>query len=198
MGYLKVHNWLKNKKAVLYTAMLRTDFGSIGKGTRIYPPFHSNNAKDVYIGEKCLVFGGGWIDAFREHLGRTYDARIDIGDGTYIGHRSHITACGHMKIGKNVVIADEVFISDLSHGYEDINKPVFSTPLVSPGPVIIEDEVWLGERVCVLSNVRIGRHSVIGCNAVVTKDIPEYSIATGIPARVIKQYNHRTGQWEKV
>jgi acetyltransferase-like isoleucine patch superfamily enzyme len=198
MGYLKIQNWYKNHKAAVYTAMLRSDFGRIGKGTVIYPPFHSNNAKEVYIGEKCIVIGWGWIDAFCEHLGRKYDARIDIGDRTYIGHRSHINACSHMKIGNDVVIADEVFISDLSHGYEDINKPVFGTPLVSPGPVVIEDEVWLGERVCVLPNVTIGKHSVIGCNAVVTRDIPAYSVAAGTPARVIRQYNQKTGKWEKV
>jgi lipopolysaccharide O-acetyltransferase len=69
-------------------------------------------------------------------------------------------------------------------------------PLKVPGPVVIEDEVWLGERVCVMPNVTIGKHSVIGANSVVTKDIPPYCIAVGVPARIIKQYNHNKKQWE--
>ncbi|OHB58918.1 MAG: hypothetical protein A2Y12_17715 [Planctomycetes bacterium GWF2_42_9] len=73
-----------------------------------------------------------------------------------------------------------------------------SQPLVNPGTVQIEDEVWLGEGVCVMPNVTIGKHSVIGSNAVVTKNIPPYSVAVGIPAKVIRQYNHETKGWERV
>ena len=69
--------------------------------------------------------------------------------------------------------------------------------LVVPGPVVIEDEVWLGERVCVMPNVTIGKHSVVGANSVVTKSIPPYSVAVDSPAKVIKQYNHDTKQWER-
>lgn len=78
---------------------------------------------------------------------------------------------GHLKIGKHVLIADKVYISDNMHAFEDVTKPVAAQPLLYK-PVEIEDEVWLGENVCVLPGVKIGRHSVIGSNSVVTKDIP--------------------------
>lgn len=198
MAYLKLQNWIKRKKAQLYTSVIRSDFGGIGKGTLIYPPFHSNNVSTVHLGENCQVHAGGWIDTVGEYCGVRHDSRIDIGDGTYFGHRVHIIACSHMSIGKNVVVADNVYISDLFHGFEDIDTPILATPLISPGPVVIEDQVWLGERVCIMPNVRIGKHSVIGANAVVTKDIPPYSVAVGIPAKVIRQFNAHTRRWEQV
>ncbi|MHB9071228.1 MAG: acyltransferase [Sedimentisphaerales bacterium] len=198
MAYLKFQNWFKLKKAQLYTTLIHSDFGDIGKGTLIYPSFHSNNVSEVYVGANCQIHAGGWIDIIPEYCNVKHDGRIDIGDGTYIGHRVHIIACRHMTIGKGVLIADNVYISDLFHGFENIDLPILTTPLVSPGPVVIEDQVWLGERVCIMPNVRIGKHSVIGANAVVTKDIPPYSVVVGIPAKVIKQFNHSTGRWEKV
>ena len=198
MSYLKVQNWFKLKKAQLYTRLIKPDFGNIGKNSLIYPPFHSNNVSDIYLGANCQIHAGGWIDTVREYFGVKHDGRIDIGDRTYFGHRVHIIACQHMIIGKDVLVADNVYISDQFHGFTNIDLPMLATPLVSPGPVIIEDQVWLGERVCVLPNVRIGRHSIIGANAVVTKDIPPYSVAVGIPAKVVKQFNPATGQWDKV
>ena len=64
--------------------------------------------------------------------------------------------------------------------------------------VVIEDGVWLGQRVCVLSGVTIGAHSIIGANSVVTKNIPPYCIAVGAPARVIKCWNFEAAEWERV
>ena len=197
MGYFKVKNWLKYYRGRLHTFIIRHDFGAIGKSV-VHPPFHSNGPKHIYIGDKCTVIGGGWIDSIEAYGDVKYQPRIDIGDDTYIGHRCHIVACRHMKIGKNVVIADHVYITDNMHGYEDINKTIFRTPLTSTGPVTIEDEAWIGEKVSVMPNVTIGKHAVIGSNSVVTKNIPAYSVAVGVPACVIKQYNFETQKWEKV
>ena len=69
MGYLKIQNWFKNKKEALYTSLLRSDFGAIGKGYLIYPPFHSTSARGIHVGEKCMIYAGGWIDAFPEYIG---------------------------------------------------------------------------------------------------------------------------------
>ena len=197
MSYLQFQRWFNTKKARIYTRFLRSDFGAIGKLSCIHPPFHNNNAKQIYIGDNCCIYNYGWIDCVPAYGPVTYDPKVDIGDNTYIGFRAHIIACGHMKIGNNVVIADGVYISDNLHGFEDINSPVMPQPLSHPGPVTIEDDVWLGEGVCVLPNVTIGKHSVIGSNSVVTKDIPPYSVAVGVPAKVIKCYNHDSGKWEK-
>jgi acetyltransferase-like isoleucine patch superfamily enzyme len=197
MNFLKIQGRYKYFKNSLYTRLLKGNFGRIGKKTYICPPFHSNNAKQIYIGDNCIIHSGSWLECV-EKYGKDFSPRIDIGEGTYIGNGAHIIACSHMKIGKNVLFANGVYISDNLHGYEDINTPIMAQTLINPGPVTIEDEVWLGENVCVLPNVTIGRHSVVGANSVVTKDIPPYSVAVGTPAKVIKQYNEQSGKWEKV
>jgi len=197
MGILNIQNFLKHKKAQFYTWLLRGEAAHIGKNSVVYPPFHSSGGiRTLYIGDNICIHAGGWIDTATEYGKEKFDSELKIGDGTYVGHRCHIIVCDKMKIGRNVTIADNVYITDNSHGFEDISCGVMSQPLKIPGPVIIEDEVWIGERVCIMPNVTIGKHCVIGANSVVTKDIPPYSVAIGIPARVIKQYNHSTGQWE--
>ena len=79
-----------------------------------------------------------------------------------------------------------ILIEDHSHGTaDDIDTPVAKRRLHSKGPIIIEDNVWIGENACILENVRIGKCSIIGANAVVTHDIPPYSVAVGVPAKVV-------------
>lgn len=198
MGLLVLQKWWKFKRDKLYTFAIRSDFGSIGKGSRVCPPFHSGSTENVHIGSNSTINAGSWLECVPAYGGTKYNPRLDIGNGTYVGHRAHIIACSHMRIGDNVVIADNVYISDNLHGFEDVSMPILGQPLVNSGRVIIEDEVWLGERVCVLPNVTIGKHSVIGANSVVTKDIPPYCIAVGVPAKVIKRYDFNTKKWERV
>jgi len=198
MDILKLQNFWSKRKARLYTWLLRKNVGSIGRDSLIYPPFHSWNIKTLHIGKNVRIYPGGWIETINEYLQDKFHPELRIGDDTYIGNRCHIIACNKMEIGRNVTMADNVYITDNLHGFEDLNCGIMVQPLRIPGPVVIEDEVWLGERVCVMPNVRIGKHSVIGANSVVTKDIPPYSIAVGSPARVIKQYNPGTKKWERL
>jgi len=116
----------------------------------------------------------------------------------------HITAMENVSIGNNVLMACKIYISDCSHGSYD-GDANDSYPELPPmerkyrtRPVFIEDNVWIGESVSVLPGVRIGKNSIIGANSVVTKNIPENSIAVGNPARVIKKYNFETSFWEKI
>ena len=197
MKLIKLEKKYNILRAKLYTKLICGSTGHMGKHSIIHPPFHSNNLDGVFIGNNCEIFGGGWIDTFSKAPGLN-KGRVEIGDNVYIGHRCHINSCNLIRIGVNVLIADGIFISDHSHGFEDIHTRILDQPLVCPGPVIIEDEVWLGERVCLMPNVTIGRHSVIGSNSVVTKNIPPHSVAVGSPAKVIKQYNHETQKWERI
>ena len=129
------------------------------------------------------------------------DARVIIGAGVQINDFVHITGVSRVSIGNGVLIASRVFISDSDHGVYGGNG-AHSSPDIPPAlrpltakPVVIEDNVWLGENVSVLSGVTIGKGSVIGTGSVVTKDIPAYSIAVGIPARVIKKFDFKSGKW---
>ena len=119
-----------------------------------------------------------------------------IGKNCSIGMDNEIYATKSIVIEDNVLTAARCYISDNMHGYTDINVPVKDQPQQQIGTVRIGEGSWLGAGVAVLG-CNIGRHCVIGANAVVNRDIPDYSVAVGIPARVVKRYNATTGRWER-
>jgi len=118
-----------------------------------------------------------------------------IGDRTRIGLSNVII--GPVTIGNDVMFAQNIVLSGLNHGYEDITIVPHKQP-VTKKKIIIEDEVWIGANSVVVAGVTIGKHSVIAAGSIVTKDIPAYSVAAGNPARLIKQYNPDSGIWERI
>jgi len=115
---------------------------------------------------------------------------IRIGENVAIGDDCFITAFNQIVIGNNVLIAQKVTITDNSHGMmkslEELKVHPSRRMPFSKGPVIIEDNVWIGDKVTICPNVRIGEGAIIGANSVITKDVPAYTVAAGAPARVIK------------
>ena len=198
MNTLHIQVFFKMKYATLYTAFIKSSFGRLGSRSLIRPPFLSFDTSDIYVGESCTIAENGWIQTIRKYAGENFSPRIEIGNNTYIGRNSHIMACLKMQIGNNVILADGVYVTDNLHGFKNINMPIMEQKLETPGAVFIEDEAWLGEHVCIMPGVTVGKHSVIGSNSVVTKSIPPYSVAVGAPARVIKTMNLLTGNWEKL
>lgn len=120
---------------------------------------------------------------------------VIIGDGVRIGISNVLI--GPIVIGNNVITAQNIVISGLNHGYEDIDIPISIQPTIT-ATITIEDDCWIGANAVVTAGVVIGKHSVIAAGAVVTKSIPPYSVAVGNPARIIKKYNFNTKSWEKV
>lgn len=157
-----------------------------------------NNPQCIHIGSHVDIGADTFFGPVINYAGIDYNPRIIIGDGTWIGKHASIASIDCVEIGKNVLFAGYVHITDHSHGYEDISLPIKPQPLVSKGPVIIEDDCWLGFSCEILSGVHIGKHSVVAARAVVTKHVPPYSIVAGNPARIVKQYNFDTHKWESV
>jgi acetyltransferase-like isoleucine patch superfamily enzyme len=120
---------------------------------------------------------------------------VYIGSNTGIGLSNVII--GPVIIGDYVMLAQNIVISGLNHGYEDVTKPPRLQKVVTK-QITIEDNVWIGANCVVTAGVTIGKHAVIGAGSVITKDIPEFSVAVGNPARVIKKYNFQTRSWQKV
>ena len=166
-------------------------FHSIGKGSVIYKPLQFNQIDSVSIGNKVFIAEGSWLIGNKNET-----CTLQVGDGSTIGHFVHIVAERSVTIGENVLIADKVFISDADHGYKDISIPIQNQNLEIKKPVSIGEGSWLGDNVSVCG-ASIGRHCVIGTNSVVVKDIPDFCIAAGNPAKIIKKYNFETNQWEK-
>lgn len=120
---------------------------------------------------------------------------VIIGNGVRIGMSNVLI--GPVKIGNNVIFAQNIVTSGLNHGYENIDMPICKQPTTT-NEITVEDDCWIGANAVVTAGVTIGKHSVIAAGAVVTKNIPPFSIAVGNPAKVIKQYNFETKQWAKI
>jgi acetyltransferase-like isoleucine patch superfamily enzyme len=120
---------------------------------------------------------------------------VTIGDRCLIGRGSGIVGHFSIEIGNDVWTGHNVYITDQNHGYEDVTRPI-SQQSQPERAVKIGDGSWLGYGSVVLPGVTIGEHCVIGANSVVTHDVPSFSVAVGVPARVIKQYVD--GSWVTV
>jgi acetyltransferase-like isoleucine patch superfamily enzyme len=120
---------------------------------------------------------------------------VVIGDRTRIG--LGCVLIGPVTVGNDVMFAQNIVVSGLNHGYQDINTPPSLQP-VETKPISIGDEVWIGANVVITAGVTIGKHAVVAAGSVVTKDVPDFSIAAGNPARILKQYNSETMQWERI
>ena len=109
---------------------------------------------------------------------------ISIGDNSQIGERSQIGA--YTKIGSDVIMAPDVIIWTISHAFDRTDIPINQQGATDIKPVIIGDDVWIGQRAIIKPGVTVGNHAIIGAGSIVTKDIPEWAIVAGNPARIIK------------
>ena len=172
---------------LLRTYWLERFFKSIGKGTIIKTSYIVGHMQ-ICIGEKCTI---GRRAILAVHLVNTYpNPVLEIGNHVNIGDDSNISCINKISIHDGVRLGRKVMINDNSHGnftIEDLKKSPIDRCLISKGPIIIEKNVWIGEMAIILGNVHIGEGAIVAANAVVTKDVPPFSIATGVPARILKR-----------
>lgn len=176
----------------IYSLWWRYRLQSFGWKSIIISPMGIDGSENIRIGNRVFVAYKTWLAAL-PHTGEP-DCLLELQDGVTIGHFNHIYATKKIIIEKNVLTADRVYISDNLHGYKDISIPIKNQAIVQHGEVVIGEGSWLGENVCVLG-AKIGKHCVIGANSVVTKDIPDYSVAVGAPAKIIKYFDFDRNEW---
>ena len=177
----------------LFTLLIRREIGSLGRNTHFTYPIYTHGLENVYIGDNFNAGNRLKLRTFNSWNEQAFHPSIIIGDNVHIETDCHISAINSIEIGNNVLIASFVYISDHQHGnndYFDILTPPIERNLFSKGAIKIGNNVWIGEKVCILPGVTIGDGAIIGAGSTVTKDIPSYSIAVGNPARVIKKLPH--------
>ncbi|MDX6652683.1 MAG: hypothetical protein QOJ38_1464 [Solirubrobacterales bacterium] len=136
------------------------------------------------IGESTLLEPGCWLTLAPE-------ARIEIGEGCFLNRGTMLAALERIEIGDHVMFANNCFVGDSDHRYDDPEKPVTQQGFVPRGPVRIGANCWFGVNCVVTGGVTIGERCVIGANSVVTGDLPAGTIAAGAPARVIREIQFR-------
>ena len=181
-------------KIRLFRLFYKSKFKSFGTKSGIYSHLKIDGFENISIGNNVSVAYKTWLAAV-PHTGAA-KCELIIGDGTSIGNFNHIYATKSIIIGKNVLTADKVYISDNLHSYENVLLPIMKQPIKQIASVVIGDGCWLGENVCVIG-ASVGKNSVIGANSVVTRDIPDFCIAVGSPAEVIKKYCFESEKWLK-
>lgn len=175
----------------IYNIFIRRKFNLIGENSYIRPyPDLLVGTKFITIGRNTLIGRHVQLTAWRSHNGESHNASILIGSNCQIGSYNHITAANSITIGDGVLTGKFVTITDNSHGnpgeLSDYDITPIKRKVFSKGPVVIEDNVWIGDKVTILPNVRLGRCSIVGANSVVTKDVPPYTVVAGNPAKIIK------------
>ena len=203
MLYQRIVNFLFSR---FFRFLFRFSFKKYGKNSSIIFPLKIQGIKNISIGNNVYVAYKSILSvgltarqnaALGVPLKTSKNSILEIGDGSKIGNFNHIVATEKIIIGKKVLIADKVYISDNIHCYQDIFTPIIDQKIKQINHVEIGDGSWIGENVCILG-AKIGKNCVIGANSVVTKDIPDYSIAVGSPAVVIKFFNMINNKWEKI
>ncbi len=183
-------------KTRLFSFILRNAFGFVGRDVRICPPFRFSNLRQVSLGDSVIIHCDSWIQVLSSKDEKIQ--RLIIGPYTGIGMGATISVAEKVTLEEFVLLARNVYISDNRHAFCNVTNPIMNQGIETPMPVRIGKHSWLCQNVCVLPGANIGEHCVIGANSVVRGNIPDFSVAVGCPARVVKRYNHETEKWEKV
>lgn len=185
--------------ALLLYPYNKMSLGKMGKGTIVYLHARFYGRTNIFMENNVTVHTGAELTAYKNNariqIGshsvihrfcnlNAFDGSIKIGHNCTFNQNCVIHGNGDVTIGNNVRIAAGTTIMASNHRFDDVTVPIFKQNLSTLG-IVIGDDVWIGTGCRILDGVKIGNGCVIGAGAVVTKDIPDLSVAVGVPARII-------------
>jgi acetyltransferase-like isoleucine patch superfamily enzyme len=176
----------------------RLAFKRFGRGSFIRKPVLILNPEFVSIGERVAIRDGVRLEVVRSNRYRIPD--LTIGDDTNIEQNVHFACHSRVWIGKNVSITGNCSIVDVTHSFSDVHCAEKIGIRIQDDDSFVEigDGTFIGFGAVILPNVRIGKCAVIGANSVVVHDVPDYAVAAGVPATVLKQYDFSQEIWVSV
>ena len=192
-------NFLKTIVKVLLSYLLNgfhiVRFSHFGKGSSILKGLIVNHPKGVSIHNKVRIGRFARLSCYsiKEKYGT-----ITIMDNCYIGDFFSVLTGDDIVIENDVLFASYITIIGENHGMNPECEIKYGLQELTGGKVKIKSHSWIGEKVIIMPGVTIGSYSIIGAGSVVTHDIPDYSLAVGNPAKVIKQYDFNQKKWVKV
>lgn len=168
----------------------KLSFGRFGNLSYIGKPISIIGRRRIYIGNRVRIYPGVRMETAN-------GGSITIEENTSIGQNFHITSDGeNLIVGKNTTISANVFITNLDHDYKDINTHILQQRRIVHTTTIGEN-CFIGFGAAIQAGTKLGKHCVVGTNAVVRGEFPDYCVIAGVPARIIKKYNFVTGEWER-
>jgi lipopolysaccharide O-acetyltransferase len=166
-----------------FTAACSGAFESFGRRSVIEPPVRIEGESRISIGSRTFVGQGSWL---RVQEGPEGLGRIAIGDDCSLTGMCALSSATSIRVGAKVLMARNIYVADHRHAFTDVGQAVLDQGIEQVAPVEIADGAWLGQNVVVGPGVTIGRGAVIGANSVVLSDVPDFAVAVGSPAQVVR------------
>ena len=174
-------------RAIIYKPF----FKKIGKYSYIGKPCFIEGGKNISIGERTRIFPGIRMETLK-------NGEIFIGDNCAIEQNVHITSMNSiLKIGKDVTVLANTYITNIEHEYGDINRSVLEQDIIYR-ETEIKEGCFIGYGAAIQAGTILGKHCIVGAHSVVRGIFPDYCVIVGTPGKIIKKYNHETKKWERV
>ena len=177
----------------------------------------SLEAPGIYLGSGCRVIGGRhisfgtkvyaernlWLEAVTSYGSQRFNPKIAVGDYVCFSDGVHISSIANIEIGSHCLFGSRIYVSDHNHGsyrgehQSNPGEPPAHRLLGGGGPVLIGENVWIGDNSVIIGPTTIGAGAIVGANSVVRGVVPPNTIVAGAPAKAIKIFNSKTGSWDK-
>lgn len=182
--FLSAYRLQARARSKVFSVLISGSFAQFGKQSILTCPVRVSGEHRISIGDKVFIGADSWLQTLSD--GENQSIAIWIGNGVSMSGTCVISALRMVRLEDEVLLARNVYISDHIHKYTQIGTPVQAQGLDKIAPVLIKRGAWLGQNVVICPGVTVGQGSVIGANSVVTHSIPDFSVAVGSPARVVK------------
>ena len=180
---------------VLVNVFYRLRLKSCGKGNIVLPPLFWT-PECISLGSNVLVWRGCRIEGIESYGGAKFQPEIKFGDNVSLQQNCHITAAGELSIGRNTAILFNVMITDVDHEYEQKEVNVSMQPLKLAN-TFVGDNCFIGSGAKIQAGTHLGKHCIVGANAVVRGHFPDYCVIVGVPGRIVKRLDSASGLWKK-
>lgn len=173
-------------------------FRKFGNESIIKYPWRIWNKNRIEIGKNVFIAENSFLAVSKSFKDQKFSPILKFGDNVSVGSNLFVSCIDNITIESGVILSDRVFISDHAHEYENITIPIKNQPLKKEGAVLIKSGAFVGVNAVIMPGVTIGKNSVIGASSVVSHSVPNYSVAAGIPAKLIKKYDIKSKKWKKI
>ncbi len=188
---LALYKNLQRARDKAFSVAIGSSFRSFGSHTVVQPPVRVHGWERISLGSEVFIGAHCWMAALDHEA--LEGSTIEIGSGTKIAGLCVISAVLQVRLGRSVLLGRNVYIADHKHAFTDVTRPVLDQGVDGVMAVEICDGAWLGNNTVIAPGVRIGCGAVVGANSVVKQDVPDFSVAVGAPARIVKTLSGTDG-----
>lgn len=184
---------VRSVHARIFRLLERKKFGAFGDSIYVFEGVEFLNRRRIRLASGVVVQRHCYLGVSVDEASGS-PIRLSIGEDTNLGPRNHIFAARSVEVGRKVLTAPNVFVSDCTHIYADVSVPIMDQGVRVLSRASVGDHSWIGANSVILG-CSIGRHCVVGANSVVLSDVPDYSVVVGSPARIVRHFDQQSQLW---